>query len=172
MKPSAISSRLLVILFTLVTTSSLAQNRPNILILITDDMGVDAFSPYQLGTDVPNTPNLNAMASNGLLFNNAWAYPTCAPSRAALITGRYGNKNGITRSGPNLAEEEISLFEYIDTLTNGAYADAVFGKWHLGNANSPNTQGADYYTGNLFSGVSDYYKWERTTNGVTDTSHT
>ncbi len=149
-----------------------AQDRPNILILIADDMGTDAMGVYGIGTDQPNTPNLDALLSEGILFNNAWAYPTCAPSRAALITGRYGNKNGITRSGPNMSSDEVTIFEHIDELTDGEYANAVFGKWHLGNANHPNQNGIDYYSGNLFAGVDDYFNWERTTNGVTDMSDT
>lgn len=165
----------LLVLLAMLAASSLilqAQNRPNILIVIADDMGVDAFDAYNIGADLPSTPNLDAMLSQGLLFNNAWSYPTCAPSRAALMTGKYGNKSGVARSGPNLSNSEVTIFEHLNTITNDEYATGVFGKWHLGNANHPNQNGIDYYTGGLSSGVSDYFRWERVTNGVTDTATT
>ena len=147
-----------------------AQNRPNILIVIADDMGTDAFSTYNIGTDLPNTPNLDNLLEEGILFMNAWAYGTCAPSRASLLTGRYGNKNGVVRSGPNLSSSEVTLFEHLSAITGDEYVDAVFGKWHLGNANHPNNNGVDHYDGNLLSGVDDYFEWDRTINGVTEIS--
>lgn len=148
------------------------QNRPNILLLIADDMGTDAFSPYNIGVDQPHTPVLNSMMSEGILFMNAWGYPLCAPSRASLITGRYGNKNGVMRIGPNLPVSEVTIFEHLSTITNDEYADALFGKWQLGGADNPNNQGVDYYAGNSSPGFSDYYNWRRTINGVTDMSDT
>lgn len=147
-----------------------AQNRPNILIVIADDMGTDAFSAYGIGTDLPNTPNIDGLTDEGILFMNAWAYGTCAPSRASLITGRYGNKNGVMRSGPSLVNSEVTLFEQISSITDNEYADAAFGKWHLGNASHPNTNGVDHYDGNLSSGVDSYFEWERTINGSTEIS--
>lgn len=172
MKNKAIQLLLSLIIFSVNTDTVFGQNRPNILIIIADDMGTDAFKKYNIGTDLPNTPNLDALAEEGILFLNAWAYPTCAPSRASLITGRYGNKNGVMRSGPNLDTEEITLFEHLETMTNDAYANAVFGKWHLGNAGHPNNQGVQHYEGHISSGVADYFNWERTINGVTDVSDT
>ena len=150
--------------------SGISQKRPNILIIIGDDIGIDAYGNYGIGSDHPSIPNLDSLMIEGLRFRNAWAYPTCAPTRAALLTGRYGNKNGITRSGPSLPNSESTLFEHIDSLTNSAYSNAVFGKWHLGNDNHPNINGVQHYDGNLRSGVDDYFEWERTINGVTDTS--
>ncbi|MEM7102754.1 MAG: sulfatase-like hydrolase/transferase [Bacteroidota bacterium] len=160
------------VMFCIPISPAFSQNRPNILILIADDMGTDAMGVYGIGTDQPNTPNLDGMLDDGLLFTNAWAYPTCAPSRASLLTGRYGNKNGVIRSGPNLPNEEVTIFEHLKAITNNGYAAAAFGKWHLGNANHPNNNGLDYFAGSLFSGVDDYYHWERVVNGVTDTSQT
>ncbi|MEL6673334.1 MAG: sulfatase-like hydrolase/transferase [Bacteroidota bacterium] len=154
------------------TSGLVAQNRPNILIVIADDMGTDAFEPYGIGTDLASTPVLNNLASQGLLFMNAWGYPSCAPSRAALLTGRYGNKTSIMRSGPNLPNSEITLFEHLTTLTNDAYANAVFGKWHLGNNNHPNNNGVQNFDGNLSSNPDSYFTWERVVNGVADTVNT
>ena len=147
-----------------------AQSRPNILVVIADDMGRDAMSEYGIGAQQPNTPNLNSLMSQGIKFNNVWSYPTCAPSRASLLTGRYGNKTGLLQSGPNLPNSEVTLFEQISTITNGEYSDALFGKWHLGGPNTPNTQGVDRYVGGISSGVTDYFNWERTEDGVTNIS--
>ena len=157
-------------LLVLVSVKVNGQKRPNILILIADDMGTDAMSAYDIGSVQPNTPNLNDMLSEGILFKNTWAYGTCAPSRASLITARHGNKNGVMRSGPNLDNEEITLFEHISDITANDYTDAAFGKWHLGGATHPNDNGVDHYDGNLLSGVDDYFNWERWINGVKDTS--
>ena len=168
----------LLLLFACIWLSSSlnAQDRPNILVIIADDMGVDAMSAYGIGTNQPNTPFLDSLISEGILFQNAWGYSTCSPSRAAMLTGRYANKNGVrTSNQTHLRLSEQTLFEHIDSITNGAYADAAFGKWHLSSGASvethPNDQGANLYVGNLSSGVDDYFNWERTQNGVTDTSN-
>ena len=50
---------------------------PNILLIIADDVGIDAIAGYDVGTVKPNMPNLNKLASNGLIFDNVWAYPLC-----------------------------------------------------------------------------------------------
>lgn len=159
--------------FCFLAQSSLwSQSQPNILVLIADDMGIDAFSPYGVGTDGPVTPHLVEMKDSGLLFSNTYAYSTCAPSRASIMTGRYGNKTGMVRSGLNMNNTERTIFEYIDSTTNGAYANALLGKWHLGNNNPlrPNNQGIQHYDGNLDAAVDDYFVWERTVNGTTLTS--
>ena len=127
--------------------STQAQNQPNILVVITDDMGVDAMSWYGIGEEQPNTPNLDNLKNEGILFNNAWGYAKCSPSRATILTGRYGSKNGVIRAGPDLPLDEVTIFEHIDDLTDGAYADALFGKWHLGDEQSPNLQGVDHFVG-------------------------
>ncbi|MEO0339954.1 MAG: sulfatase-like hydrolase/transferase, partial [Bacteroidota bacterium] len=146
-----------------------AQDRPNILIIITDDMGIDAMSVYGVGAEQPHTPELNALLSQGILFNNAWGYAKCSPSRATILTGRYGNKNGVMRAGPTLPDSETTIFEHLQSLTSNAYNGALFGKWHLGDAQTPNAQGVDHFVGYMGSGVGDYYHWNRNENGVTDT---
>lgn len=146
-----------------------AQKRPNILVVIADDMGVDAMSAYGIGTEQPNTPVLDSLINEGLLFKNAWGHPTCSPSRAAMLTGLNVSKNGVTTSSSDLELTHVTLFEQIAAITGNDYADAAFGKWHLGGNNdlsNPNDQGADRYVGHLSSGVDDYFDWERTEDGV------
>ena len=83
-------------------TSVLAQQRPpNFLVLIGDDMGVETLSSYGIGTPTAVTPNLDRLANEGVQFDNFWAEPTCSPTRAAVLTGRYPFRNGVR--GPLMA---------------------------------------------------------------------
>jgi len=69
--------------------------RPNIVLILADDMGVDLIGAYGESADPACTPNLDLLADEGLLFRNAWSNPTCSPSRAQVLTGRYGFRTGI-----------------------------------------------------------------------------
>ena len=62
---------------------------PNVLIIIADDMGVDKMRTYGLTDDAANTPNLDAIAASGVVFENAWATPACSTTRVALLTGNH-----------------------------------------------------------------------------------
>jgi len=73
-----------------------AETAPqNILFIIGDDIGLDPLPLYQLGPNPPSTPHLDSLAENGVLFRNAWANPLCSPTRATLLTGRYGFRTGV-----------------------------------------------------------------------------
>lgn len=74
-----------------------ADAAPNILLIIGDDMGVEAFASYGLSEDAPATPALDRLAGDGVRFTNFWAQPVCSPTRATVITGRYGFRTGIGR---------------------------------------------------------------------------
>ena len=63
---------------------------PNILLIISDDQGLDSSAQYSLTSQPPYTPRLNALADNGLVFENAWATPGCTTTRSSIITGKYG----------------------------------------------------------------------------------
>ena len=67
----------------------------NILLIIADDMGLDASPCYSEGIEKPDMPNLQALCDNGLVFQNFWTYPICSPTRASIITGRYGVRTGV-----------------------------------------------------------------------------
>ncbi|MEM1094881.1 MAG: sulfatase-like hydrolase/transferase [Bacteroidota bacterium] len=153
--------------------AGLGQAQPNVLIVIADDVGVDALGMYGIGTDQPNTPNLDALAAEGIRFDNAWAYPTCAPTRAAMLTGLYGNKTDVLTVPGHLDLGFTTLFEQVAAVTSRAYAVASIGKWHLARGNNltnPNDQGADHFVGFMGGAVSDYYAWERVENGVASAS--
>ncbi|MBP0902351.1 sulfatase-like hydrolase/transferase [Mariniflexile gromovii] len=148
-----------------------ASKAPNILLIIADDMGLDACPGYNLGTVKPNMPNLQAMINSGIRFNNVWSNPTCAPTRATILTGKYGFKTGILKPGDVLSTTETSLQNYLDKNTNNTYNHAVIGKWHLSNnINHPTEMGVNYYAGFSRGTVPSYYNWTLIENGQTTPS--
>lgn len=165
-------------------TSLAAAQKDNVLIIIADDLGVDAVGAYAEGVAPPSTPNIDAFAASGVLFRNAWANPFCSPSRACIQTGRYSVRTGVGRPIPTLPGlpaqnvlrlEETTIPEMLDNANSG-YAHAAIGKWHLSdNTNGgdlgPNLAGWSHFAG-LILGWSDYYTWPRCVNGVTATSTT
>jgi len=74
---------------------SFANDLPNILFIIGDDMGVDALNGFDIGTHLPSTPNLDELRASGVTFTNVWSAPVCSATRASLITGKYGVNNGV-----------------------------------------------------------------------------
>lgn len=147
-----------------------STNTPNILLIIADDLGKDAINGYSEGSVKPNTPNLDDIRNNGITFNNLWVYPTCSPTRASIITGKYGYRTNVKWAGDVLNNSENILHNYIKTETNNKYATAVIGKWHLaGDSNTtfnPENLGMDYYAG-LLSGGGGYTQWNLTEDGNT-----
>ncbi|NQV73476.1 sulfatase-like hydrolase/transferase, partial [bacterium] len=154
-------------------TSPPQNDRPNILIIITDDVGVDSWSKAGIGSNVAATPRLDSLADQGITFLNAWATPTCSPTRASMLTGMYGSKTGVLEVGNTLDRTFETLFESIDELTNGEYAVGAFGKWHLGGRSDtahPNDAGAQLFHGYLGGAPADYSSWSRVVNGLSSTS--
>lgn len=129
--------------------------KPNIIILLVDDAGYADFG--FAGSKDLKTPNIDALANNGVIFTDAHVSATvCGPSRAGLITGRYQQRFGFEcnpggHDGIDLAESTIG-----DAMKQAGYTTAAFGKWHLGDqpAYRPNQRGFDYYYGFLSGGRS------------------
>lgn len=148
---------------------------PNILLIIIDDISQQDLSIYnqQTSASLPYTPVIETLAGSSVIFNNAYAYPTCSPTRASIITGRYGFRTGIgtvfgsDSSISQLPTSETTLPEIFATH-NPSYQLAQFGKWHLGrSANSPSEIGGwPHFSGSLSGGVSDFYDWTKYTNGA------
>ncbi|MGC6431406.1 MAG: arylsulfatase [Jejuia sp.] len=116
----------------LFTTSFLlkAQEKPNIILILTDDQGYGDFG--SIGNPYLKTPNLDKLRSESITFNNYFTPSICAPTRAGIITGRYNYRTGVTdtyQSRVNMFPEEITIAEYLKTAN---YATGIFGKWHLG----------------------------------------
>ena len=143
----------------------------NLLILIADDLGLDGlpFSNADAGASFPSVPHLESMADEGVVFTRAYTYPTCSPTRAAMLTGRHGFRTGVlspSSSGAFSAEEHT--FPEAFAYQALGYATASFGKWHLGgDALAPNEVGGwDHFSGSLSGGLSDFYNWTKVVNGV------
>lgn len=105
-----------------------AGRTPNLLFLFADDMGWGDVGFN--GRKDYATPNLDRLASQGTVFDRWYtAYPLCAPSRAALLTGKYGIHNGVRNNSADLAPEQTTLPEALKPL---GYKSALIGKWHKG----------------------------------------
>ena len=144
---------------------------PNILLIIADDLGKDAINGYPEGNIKPNTPNIDAIRNSGITFNNLWVYPTCTPTRAAIITGKYGYRTGVKWASDELPSSEKTLQKYISEQTNNQYTSAIIGKWHLSGNNStanPESFGIDHYAGLIRGTVNDYYSWQLSEDGSTN----
>jgi arylsulfatase A len=127
--------------------------KPNILIILADDMGYGELGCYG---GVAKTPNLDNLAQNGITFSDFYAAaPNCSPSRAALLTGRAPSIIGMYNYRPpnhpmHLKKEELTIAEI---LKGQGYQTAVLGKWHLSclpqdmdlNQPQPDEHGFDYY---------------------------
>lgn len=110
----------------------LTGSRPNVLILISDQISADALSSV-IGTRYLNTPNLDALAARSLRFARAYAAnPLCVPSRTSMFTGRYPVETGIQTNAAITPPLDAALFPTFGTLfRNAGYQTAYFGKWHL-----------------------------------------
>lgn len=143
---------------------------PNIVFIIADDMGWDAFGNYPgISTIKANTPTLDSLARNGVTFTNFWTHPECSPTRASMLTGKYGFRTGVGTAGGILSGTETLIQKYITDKTGSKYSNAVIGKWHVsGGANltAPESFGVQYFSGFLIGMVNDYYSWTQTSNGV------
>jgi arylsulfatase A-like enzyme len=151
-------------------------NKPNILLIISDDQGVDASAQYSFSNDLPDTPIINLLAEQGITFDNAWATPACTTTRGTLITGQHGVNSGINYIPAVMDTETVTLQRYIKTFSEGSdYQTAVIGKWHLGGGtpelSHPNDSGVDYYAGTITGTLTDYYDWKLTENGVNSVSN-
>ena len=150
-------------------------SKPNVLLIIADDMGLDASPCYDVAADKPNMPNLEELCQNGLVFDNFYTSPMCSPTRATMITGRYGFRTGVgTAVGRNSANgldlSETTLFQALSEHAPD-YSHAVIGKWHLatrdnGMANHPELAGVGHYEGLLSGTLDEYSNWQRTQNGA------
>jgi len=134
---------------------SFATERPNFLLIYTDDHGygdVSAYHPSEV-----RTPHLDRIGAEGMLFTTMRANCTvCSPSRAALLTGRYADRVGVPGVIRTQPENSWGYFKpgvptLADELRKSGYATGIIGKWHLGleSPNLPNERGFDHFHGFL-----------------------
>ena len=114
-----------------IPTASMAANvRPNLIVIMADDLSSVHMGLY--GDREAPTPNLNRLAREGAWFRTCWATPICSPSRAQIMTGRFGTRtgwyhNGMKPKGP-LASKHLTIGE---VFRDNGYATAVVGKWQV-----------------------------------------
>jgi arylsulfatase A-like enzyme len=117
--------------------------RPNIIFVITDDQGYGDLSCH--GNPVLRTPHLDQFHSESVRFTDFNVSPTCAPTRAALLTGRHEFRNGVTHTIFERERLTTNAVTLAQVLKNAGYRTGIFGKWHLGDepAYQPNRRGFD-----------------------------
>ncbi|XP_077513066.1 uncharacterized protein LOC144124305 [Amblyomma americanum] len=137
-----------------------AKARPHLIFLLADDMGWDDVS-FHGSPQIP-TPNLDALAADGIILNNYYVLPYCTPSRAALMTGLYPIRTGmqgvpIGAAEPSGLPTNVPLMpQYLKEL---GYETHLIGKWHLGSYSesvTPTCRGFDTFYG-FHNGDEDYY---------------
>ena len=106
------------------------RNRPNIILIIGDDISCDDFGCY--GHPTIRTPNVDRLAKNGIKFTNAFlTASSCSPSRCSIITGRYPHNTGAAELHTPLPADQV-VFPKL--LKEAGYYTAAAGKWHMGEA--------------------------------------
>ena len=144
------------------------SSKPNIVLMVADDMGYGDFGLYSGGR--VHTPVLDELASQGLRFSQHYAgSAVCSPSRAALLTGRYPIRTGAITPQEVLGNDRISLSEstIADSFKAAGYATGMVGKWHNGALDPrfhPNARGFNEFAG-FRGGWADYYDWILDRNG-------
>jgi len=144
-----------------------AKRRPNVLLIFTDDQGAIDVNCY--GAKDLITPNMDRLAKEGTRFTQFYvAAPVCSPSRAALMTGRYPQRAGLSRNAPSqpgrdgMPTEQVTIAEMMKAA---GYATGHVGKWHLGYTpeTMPNAQGFDYsfgHMGGCIDNYSHFFYWQ------------
>ena len=149
--------------------SETTSPRANILIVMSDDLGIESSACYeeQLAADRAPQPTIEGLCRSGLTFTSAWSGPLCSPSRAAIMTGRYSWRNEIGDAvGEHfepLSADEITIPQILETTST-----AYIGKWHLANwtkYDHPNLLGWDHFEGMMEGELQDFFSYEEVTNG-------
>jgi len=116
---------------------------PNIILVMPDDVGYGDYAC--LGNPIIRTPSVDAFKKESLLFTQFHVSPTCAPTRAALMSGRHEFKNGVTHTILERERMTLKIFTLPQMLKTVGYTTGIFGKWHLGDeeAYRPENRGFD-----------------------------
>ena len=154
-----------IFIFSLVISCSNLNDKPNFIIILTDDQG---WGDLELtGNPVLKTPNLNNLAESGSLFDSFYVSPVCSPTRSEILTGNYHPKTGVT----DVSEggERINLDQKLvsDYFKENNYKTAFFGKWHNGQQYPyhPNSRGFEEFIGYCSGHIGEYFDAELEHNG-------
>ncbi|GAA5141471.1 sulfatase [Prosthecobacter algae] len=134
--------RLFLSLLALVFTATApAASRPNVLFILCDDLRPDALGCY--GSKHVKTPNIDSLAAEGVLFQNAFCTTSlCSPSRASILSGLYAHTHGVTN---NFTEYPSTMGSFPQVLQKAGYATAYIGKYHMGEDNDEPRPGYDWF---------------------------
>ncbi len=142
-------------------------DKPNVIVILTDDQGYGDVG--YLGNPRIKTPTIDSLALSGIQFTQFYVSPRCAPTRAALMTGRHPEKTGVfhvTDGGYIMAAQEITMAEY---FKKAGYKTGIFGKWHIGDhyPYMPSDQGFDFsliHKGGAIGQIADHSNnyWDMT----------
>lgn len=105
-----------------------AAERPNIILILADDIGIGGFGCY--GADAYKTPHLDALARGGMRFESCYSMPLCGPSRACLLTGRYAFRTGMVHNNTGRKVSPDREVTIARVLREAGYATAFCGKWN------------------------------------------
>jgi len=135
----------------------IAGKQPNIIFIITDDQGYGDVSAN--GNPVLRTPNMDRLHNEGVRFTDFHVSPTCAPTRAALLTGRHEFKNGVTHTILERERMALDATTLPQLLKTAGYTAGIFGKWHLGDedAYQPENRGFDEVFIHGAGGIGQHY---------------
>lgn len=152
----------------------------NVLLVLIDDVGIDKLTSY--GAEyASHTPTIDALATQGIRFDNVYAAPLCSPARAQLMTGRHARRTGMgylvgqDNKHTQLPLEALTIPEALALVPGPTWDNAAFGKWHLAGKDSPNEikhpndQGFSHFDGMRGNPPTKapvgFYRWRRVING-------
>ncbi|MDO3384701.1 arylsulfatase [Gilvimarinus sp. SDUM040013] len=145
-----------------------AISRPNVLLVLTDDMGWGDVAAN--GNPNIQTPTIDHLMNNGVTFDRFYVSPVCSPTRASLLTGRHSLATGVysvTRGGEKMFPSEVTIAEI---FKGAGYRTGLFGKWHNGlqYPYDPNGQGFEEFYGFADGHITDYFDGEVQHNQSTE----
>jgi arylsulfatase A-like enzyme len=151
------ATTLAVALICLCCTAAQAAERPNVIVILSDDQGWGDFSVN--GNTNLNTPHIDSLAADGASFDRFYVCPVCSPTRAEFLTGRYHLRSGVTATSKGGERMDLDETTIAETFKAAGYATGAFGKWHNGAQfpYHPNARGFDEFYGFLSGHLADYY---------------
>ncbi|MEH6585669.1 MAG: arylsulfatase [Halioglobus sp.] len=154
MKPQGLLARASFLLFATLVLPAVAADKPNILVMWGDDIGISNISAYSDGIMGYKTPNIDRIASQGMRFTDYYGDQSCTAGRSSFITGQTPLRTGLSKVGLpgaelGIHERDITIAEVLKTH---GYATGQFGKNHLGDKDEhlPTNHGFDEFFGNLY----------------------
>lgn len=140
--------------------SAHASGKQNFLLILLDDLGHDVWNHSEV-----TMPTFRAMEQSGVRFNNMWTPPVCSPTRAALLTGRYGYRTGaLGYKQRNPSMDEVLIPEALNMFPQLGYQSGAFGKWNLTSKNGGIVKSGFSYFAGTPDNVKNYYKWKYLVN--------